>query len=229
MGPAYILLTRGLEKEVPEFDAVWDLRKLIEEGYYRDTQTLVTQAQTQTAGQHAGLGALTDAAPSAGPDYSSAQVVSVNEAFQNIPLIPLTTITPTVQGDSDEISHTPPRQLSWRRTMLTFLKAAGAAKTISAVSTGAETLTCAGHGLAGWRVSVNSTLTLPAPLLPGVAYFVTAPTVDTFQLAYVADGPPINLTTEGTGVITAVPQLIVSETPWANIQSWSLGRARRIT
>jgi hypothetical protein len=218
MGPAYILLKRGYEKPVPSYDAVWDLRKLVEEGFYRDTQTLVTQVQTQTAGTN----------PIA-RNETGATGVAVNISLEGMPVIPLTTITPTVQGDSDEITHTPPRQLAWRSSMLTFTLGSAAPKTVSSVSTGADTLTCVAHGLAGKRVSVSSSGELPAPLLLAVAYFVVNPTADTVQLAYTQDGPAIDLTTVGSGVITLIPQEIVSETRWADVTSWSLGQTRRIS
>ena len=52
-------------------------------------------------------------------------------------------------------------------------------------------------------VRLSSTGTLPAPLLPGVDYYVVQGTSTTFKVAATLGGAPIDLTTAGSGTITA--------------------------
>lgn len=50
------------------------------------------------------------------------------------------------------------------------------------------------------RINILTTDTAPAPLVPGVDYFAFNSTGTTFQLALVAGGPAIDITTTGLGV-----------------------------
>jgi enamine deaminase RidA (YjgF/YER057c/UK114 family) len=65
--------------------------------------------------------------------------------------------------------------------------------------------TKAAHGLGdGEIVTLSTTGTLPSPLIPATApqptvYYVTNVTVNTFQLAYIAGGTPINTASAGSG------------------------------
>jgi hypothetical protein len=84
--------------------------------------------------------------------------------------------------------------------------------TISAVSTGGDTLTITGHGLAtgDGGITFASSLTLPAPLLAGVKYWPvvidpnTIKVAATFQNAVAAVPIIIDLQSAGSGVITIV-------------------------
>jgi len=77
--------------------------------------------------------------------------------------------------------------------------------TISQASPGVVTWTA--HGLAaGTPVTFTTTGTLPAPLLPGVTYYVLAPATDSFTLAASPSGSDIATTTAGSGIHTARAQ-----------------------
>jgi len=65
----------------------------------------------------------------------------------------------------------------------------------------------AGHPFyEGLGVTVVSTDTLPDPLVSGTLYYVTNPTVDTFQLTDTPYGAVINITTKGVGYHTFTSQ-----------------------
>lgn len=65
---------------------------------------------------------------------------------------------------------------------------------------GTDTLTAVNHDLDDSDVvQVSSSGTLPAPLLTGTDYYVVNAGSDDFQLSATPAGPPINLTTAGTG------------------------------
>ena len=70
------------------------------------------------------------------------------------------------------------------------------------------------HGLANDTPIVFSTTgTLPAPLLPGVTYYVREQATNTFQVALTPSGASIDTTTAGTGTHTA-RALTPGETDW---------------
>ena len=74
--------------------------------------------------------------------------------------------------------------------------------TISQASPGVVTWNA--HGLAnGTAVTLSTTGSLPAPLVPGTIYFVVGAAANTFQLAATVGGAAINTTTAGTGTHTA--------------------------
>lgn len=74
---------------------------------------------------------------------------------------------------------------------------------VSAVSTGADTLTSTGHGLVNRDfVAVTSTGTVPGGLTASTGYYVVGATANTFQLATTEAGSALDLTTAGTGTIS---------------------------
>jgi hypothetical protein len=63
-----------------------------------------------------------------------------------------------------------------------------------------DTLTLAGHGFVLDQVVRVFGTTIPAPLVAGQAYYVTAPVGNTFKLAAAPAGAPIDITTAGAAV-----------------------------
>lgn len=60
--------------------------------------------------------------------------------------------------------------------------------------------TCSAHGLInGQRITVASTVALPAPLAIGTHYYVINRTTDTFKLSLSKNGAEIDITDTGTG------------------------------
>jgi hypothetical protein len=82
------------------------------------------------------------------------------------------------------------------------------ARLVESALAATDVLTLDGHGLeTNDRVLVRATDggELPAPLAEGTTYFAIRLTESTFQLAAAADGPAIDLTTDGVSVVVAVP------------------------
>jgi hypothetical protein len=115
---------------------------------------------------------------------------------------------------------------------------------IAATNAADELTTTGNHNLVtGARVRTSTTATLPAPLTAGVDYFVIVTGATTFKLAAtLADAQAstaIDLTTDGTGTITATEQVpnyndpiavlvskeLPSGGPYARIPMDSLGAA----
>lgn len=93
--------------------------------------------------------------------------------------------------DSDEDETEPP--------VVTFA--------ITSVDTGTDTLTSNNHGLVeGEQVSFTSTEDLPSPLQDGYEYFVREATANTFQVSADIDSDIKDITSVGTGTITAEKQ-----------------------
>lgn len=71
-----------------------------------------------------------------------------------------------------------------------------------------------GHGLVnGTPLFIDSSDVLPAPLVQDAVYYVRDRTVDTFKLAAVSGGAAVNLTSAGTGVITAAASSNINRDP----------------
>jgi hypothetical protein len=73
---------------------------------------------------------------------------------------------------------------------------------------GTETMTSTAHGMAnGTRVRVEASGggVLPTGLSAGTNYYVVATAANTFQLSATLGGAAVNITTDGTGTLTAYP------------------------
>jgi CotH kinase protein/Lamin Tail Domain len=79
---------------------------------------------------------------------------------------------------------------------------AGLTGTFTADAT-TNVMTMTAHGLShGNVVRVQSSGTLPVPLLNSIDYFVTVLTADTFKLSFAPGDPPLDLTSIGSGTLT---------------------------
>ena len=106
----------------------------------------------------------------------------------------------------DEMLDPPiaPRTLQHGKTFMVFYGALGAPLT---TTRSVSTLTLpTNHGLYnGQVVTVRSTTTLPAPLLPDTLYYVVSRAANAISLAVTPGGSVITLTTDGTGTHSVVP------------------------
>lgn len=203
----------GGYQKVNEYDYVFDARKLWESGYYRDSgfQPTVAAAEGTTINAVNDLEAVSFGnGGTTGGGYGT---------FANFNCAVGAVWTPSSYLP-DEISHEPLRQSSWYETSLTFCNTSDTSVTFTADNT-TETLTATAHGLAGKRVVVAATTTLPAGLMANQIYYVIAPTADTFQLSLSQNGAVVAFTSNGTGTLTATVVDTVAEFPWANILGWS--------
>lgn len=83
-----------------------------------------------------------------------------------------------------------------------------AARLVSAVSTTAESMTLAGHGLkTGQPITfrAESGGSLPSPLVAGTTYYAIVLTPDAFQVSATEDGSAINLSSTGSNVLCVAP------------------------
>lgn len=84
-------------------------------------------------------------------------------------------------------------------------------KTVSAVSTSADTLTCTGHAYPEDTVVViNSTSTTPGGVAAGTPYYVKVIDANTFQLKQSPSSNPVDITASGAGTITATQVTLAS-------------------
>lgn len=82
------------------------------------------------------------------------------------------------------------------------------------------------HGLSvNDPVLVSTTGTMPAPLVAGTTYYVSVVTTNTVELSATVGGATINLTTAGTGVLTAISPVEVV-TPYSAVGLWSVQYAQ---
>jgi hypothetical protein len=204
----------GGYQKVNEYDYVFDARKLWESGYYRDSgyQPVIARAdgETLTSAQVTQASYGTGGVAGSGGSYGT--FVELDTAF----------VTPydLISYLPDEVSHESLRQSSWYETSLTFCNTSSASVTFTADNT-TGTLTSTAHGLAGKKVVVAATTTLPAGLMANQIYWVINPTADTFQLSLAQNGSVVAFTSNGTGTLTATVVDTVAEFPWANILGWS--------
>ncbi|MCG2585517.1 hypothetical protein [Massilia sp. TS11] len=91
--------------------------------------------------------------------------------------------------------------------------ASTATVTISNATPGVVAWTSHGQA-AGTPVVLSTTGTLPAPLVPGVTYYVLSPNTNDFQLAATVGGTAINTTSAGSGTHTAT---VASTSPELNV------------
>lgn len=108
-----------------------------------------------------------------------------------------------VAGNTLQLSATlggPPIVLTSTGTGLNFLQGISPAQTFTA-NAGNDRLTANAHGYQdGFMVQVRSIGgNLPAPLATGTTYFVVGATANDLQLSTTLAGPPINLTSAGSG------------------------------
>lgn len=93
----------------------------------------------------------------------------------------------------------------------TSTSAAGAAITVvPTAATDIMTLTAHSYGN-GQVLQISTSGTMPAPLAVSTNYYVVNRTADTFQLAASRDGVPIDITSAGSGTISAT---IPAGSPW---------------
>lgn len=203
----------GGYQKVNEYDYVFDARKLWESGYYRDSGFQPTIA----AAEGATLDAVDDLeAVSFGNGGTTGGGYGT---FANLNCAVGATWVPNSYLP-DEISHEALRQSSWYETSLTFCADGDTSVTFTADNTN-ETLTATAHGLAGKKVVVSATTTLPAGLMANQIYYIIAPTANTFQLSLTQNGSVVAFTSNGSGTLTATVVDTVAEFPWANILGWS--------
>jgi hypothetical protein len=220
MPTAYVRYkTGGGFQQVTDYTRVFDARKLIESGYYRDSSfipsIIVEDSKAMNipnivSNMKLGYGGISQFENGITADVA-AQYGDQND---------LAATPGIVAVAPDEMSHTAPRQISSRETTLTFCADSDTSVTLTPVHAD-DKFNATAHGLAGKRFTISAVTTMPAGLLNNVLYYAVNPTANSFQVSLSENGPPVAFTSDGTGAITATVVDTIAEFQWANILGWS--------
>jgi hypothetical protein len=197
----------GFQK-VNEYTRVFDSRKLVERGYYRDSGFTPMAVPAESANFAKADMRRVTVGPGSEYQQFTGTFLEVDVGVSGSP--------PNFSVQQpDEVSHKPPRQLSWNETVLTFANDDGVSAAFT--STDANVLISTAHSFSGKRVTLQGTL--PAGLFADVMYYVVQPTANTFRLSLTENGTALTFPSGGSGTVTVVD--VVAEFPWANILGWS--------
>ena len=193
MAIAYIKLDGVQGREVvdysigPVLENVDDVRV----GWYRNSFSPQPIGGTWPSG---GIGLQIGQGQTGANNGGGSFAVTVNDATNPIIAVP------------DEMQTTPiaPRTLQHGKTFMVFYGALGAP--LAATRSGSTLTLPNNHGLYnGQVVTVRSTTTLPAPLLPDTLYYVVSRAANSISLSLTPGGSVITLSTDGTGTHSVVP------------------------
>jgi hypothetical protein len=197
----------GFQK-VNEYTRVFDSRKLVERGYYRDSGFTPMAVPAESANFAKADMRRVTIGPGSEYQQFTGTFLEVDVGVSGSP--------PNFSVQQpDEVSHKPPRQLSWNETVLTFANDDGVSAAFT--SDNANILISTAHSFSGKRVTLQGTL--PAGLFADVMYYVVQPTANTFRLSLTENGTALTFPSGGSGTVTVVD--VVAEFPWANILGWS--------
>ena len=205
----------GGYQKVADYDYVFDSRKYLENGTYRDSgfmpMVLPEESAALTGVQ------LNSALIGTGStnQYAGGTTAELDAGLGS-------TITGLKTKQPDEVSHTAPRQLSYYDTTLTFCADSDTSVALTVDYTTDTMQTAAPHGLGGKRFVISASTTMPAGLVENTLYYpVNITTANTFQVSLSQNGPAVDFTSNGTGTITAMVVDTIAEFPWRDIMGWS--------
>lgn len=213
MPTAYVKFrSGGGYQQVEDYDYVLDYRKLMENGYYRDSGFLPLALPNETTN----LDVATEASlvtigtgqvyPESGTYFRFSSLSNVNLHVRS----------------PDEMTHTGPRQLSWYDTTLTFLADSGVTATATASDSSSRTLiTVADSSLFSGKIVAFSGSDIPSALYPNQLYYAVAVSATTLLLQEVVGGAYVAWGDAGTGTTTIRVVDKIAEFPWPNILGWS--------
>lgn len=215
MPTAYIKYRSGGGfQPVTDYDYVFDSRKYLDSGYYRDSgfapmvlppeSTAIDASDFNASGIQIGTG-------------TSAQYDAGTIARLSI----LATTTFNAK-QPDEVSHTAPRQLSYYDTTLTFCTDSDVSATFTASNSSSRTLlTVADTSIFNGK---NVTLTgtdLPSETFAGQLYIAVAISATTMLLQTSAGSAYVAWGDAGSGTLTVSVVDKIAEFPWRDIMGWS--------
>jgi hypothetical protein len=204
----------GGYQQVAGYDYVFDSRKFLENGYYRDSGFMPVAVTPESTAIDAdefqtlsfGSGALSQ--------YANGTVAGVSGIAS--------TITGVSIKQPDEVSHTAPRQLSYYDTTLTFCADSDVSATFTASDSSSRTLlTVADTSIFGGKNVILTGADLPSATFAGQVYIAVPISATTMLLqtsvgsAYVAWGDA------GSGTLTVSVVSKIAEFPWRDILGWS--------
>jgi hypothetical protein len=217
MPDAYIRYrSGGGYQKVADYDYVFDSKKYLDNGYFRDSgfSPMVLLPET-TAVLGTQVSGDIDIGTGLQSQYRSGTIASlvggVGSAFTNLAV-----------KQPDEVSHTPPRQLSYYDTTLTFCADSDVSATFTASNSSSRTLlTVANTGIFNGK---NVTLTgtdLPSETFAGQLYIAVAISATTMLLQTSAGSAYVPWGDAGSGTLTVSVVDKIAEFPWRDIMGWS--------
>lgn len=106
-------------------------------------------------------------------------------------------------------------------THRTYVSLRGKSATVTISNASPAVVTRADHGLAaGQALTFTTTGALPTGLVAGQVYYVVNPSLGTFQVALTPTGTPINTSSAGSGVHTAVVSTNLNNPPETSPLYW---------
>jgi len=215
MADAYVRYRQGGGYQaVLGYDYVLDTRKLVESGFYRDSGFSPMALPAET-------GAI-------GADEFNALAFGTGSSYQLINGTIATATTPAATipdlsiQQPDEVTHEPPRQLSYYETTLSFFANSDVSATFTAnTASGNLRLTVADSSLFAGRPVLLSGADLPAGSYPYQIYYPVALTSTTMLLQTSLGGAYVPWTDDGSGTLTVTALDILGQFQWANILGWS--------
>jgi hypothetical protein len=217
MPDAYIRYrSGGGYQKVADYDYVFDSKKYLDNGYFRDSgfSPMVLLPET-TAVLGTQVSGDIDIGTGLQSQYRSGTIASlvggVGSAFTNLAV-----------KQPDEVSHTPPRQLSYYDTTLTFCADSDVSATFTASNSSSRTLlTVADTSIFNGK---NVTLTgtdLPSETFAGQLYIAVAISATTMLLQTSAGSAYVAWGDAGSGTLTVSVVDKIAEFPWRDIMGWS--------
>ena len=209
----------GGYQKVANYDYVFDSRKYLDNGYFRDSgfsPLVLPKEDTALIGDN--LDNLAIGTGSSSGSIGSIGVVDVGAAGT-------TDAKNFYAQQPDEVSHTAPRQLSYYDTTLTFCADSDVSATFTAANSaptaGTLVLTVADTSLFNGK---NVTLTgadLPNTTFVGQLYIAVATSATTLVLQTSAGSDYVAWGDAGTGTRTISVVDKIAEFPWRDIMGWS--------
>lgn len=205
-------------QQVTNYDYVFDSRKYLENGTYRDsgfTPMALLPETTAIAGTGFSSVGGANVGPGSSGQYQSGTAASLDVGIGS-------TLTGFKIQQPDEVSHTPPRQLSYYDTTLTFCADSDVSATFTASNSSSRTLlTVANTGIFNGK---NVTLTgtdLPSETFAGQLYIAVAISATTMLLQTSAGSAYVPWGDAGSGTLTVSVVDKIAEFPWRDIMGWS--------
>lgn len=207
-------------QQVTNYDYVFDSRKYLENGTYRDsgfTPMALLPETTAIAGTGFSSVGGANVGPGSSGQYQSGTAASLDVGIGS-------TLTGFKIQQPDEVSHTAPRQLSYYDTTLTFCADSDVSATFTAANSspvGTLVLTVTDTSLFNGK---NVTLTgtdLPNTTFVGQLYIAVATSATTLVLQTSAGSDYVAWGDAGTGTRTISVVDKIAEFPWRDIMGWS--------
>jgi hypothetical protein len=205
-------------QEVDGYDYVFDSRKFLENGFYRDSgfNPIVLPEETLALTLKDDLSGTVSIGTGGDAQYITGTFAKLDTGIA---------ATKAVYAQQpDEVSHTAPRQLSYYDTTLTFCADSDVSTTFTAADstpTGTLVLTVADTSVLNGKNVTLSGADLPNTTFVGQIYIAVATSATTLVLQTAAGSAYVAWGDAGSGVRTISVVDKIAEFPWRDILGWS--------